>query len=80
MQARTHAKTPRNFVVKRLSFLLLWLVDASSLSIHFKKPRSFPCSSDFKDITKINIYSKFPYLSKHLVILSFKPILLLIGL
>ena len=29
-QARTHAKAPRNFVVKRLSFLLLRLVDASS--------------------------------------------------
>ena len=47
-QARTHAKAPRNFIIKRLSFLFLRLVDASSLSIYFKKPRSFPCSSDLR--------------------------------
>ena len=32
------------------------------------------------DITKVNIYATFPYLSKRFVILSFKPILSLIAL
>ena len=67
MQARAHAKAQRNFVINRLSFLCLRSVDASSLSIDFKKPRSFPCSSDFKDINKVNIYARFPYLRKHFV-------------
>ena len=54
MQARAHSKAPCNFVIKRLFFVCLRLVDQSSLSIHCKKPRSFPCSSDFKDITKFS--------------------------
>ena len=67
MQARAQAKAPRNFVINRLSFLCLRSVNASSLSIDFKKPISFLCSSDFKDINKVNIYTRFPYLSKHFV-------------
>ena len=48
MQARAQAKVPCNFVIKRLRFLCLWLVDASSLSIDFKKTRSFPSSSGLR--------------------------------
>ena len=65
---------------KRLSFLFLRLVDASSLSTISRSQEVFFVLVIFKDITKVNIYATFSYLSKRFVILSFQPILLLITL
>ena len=65
---------------KRLSFLFLRLVDASSLSTISRSQEVFFVLVIFKDITKVNINATFSYLSKRFVILSFQPILLLITL
>ena len=82
MQARAHVKAPRNFVVKRLSFLCLQLVDASFCQFRFQqaKKQVFLVQVIFKDITKVNIYATFLYLSKRFVILPFKTDFLLIAL
>ena len=75
MQARAHAKAPRNFFTKSLSFLCLRLVDASFCQFQFqeaKKQFFFYVLGISKDITKVNIYTTFLYVSKHFVILSFK--------
>ena len=73
-QAKAQANAPRNFVVKRLSFLCLQLADASFCQFRFQqaKKQVFLVQVIFKDMTKVNIYATFLYLSKRFVILPFK--------
>ena len=74
MQATAHTKVPRTIVTKRLSFLFLQLVDASFCQFWLQeaKKQVFLILVIFKDITKLNMFATFLYLSKHFVILSLK--------